>query len=197
MRSSQMMKAAGLVLAAVLLGLLAVQGSYALWNKAVSANAGTIQAADFRVSLTDTQTTNTTNMTLPDGSAASLALTTTPAGVVIPGQSTYAGVQIGNVTNAGGAFTIQAAIGSIPGKTDTGNGLAGYMTVKAVAATSLAQCASDALYTSALPTDLPSMTIAKNATGVFCFKVSLSAATPAGMAGTTAGVSIPIVVTQQ
>ncbi|WP_287933365.1 hypothetical protein [Arthrobacter sp.] len=197
MRSSQMMKAAGLVLAAVLLGLLAVQGSYALWNTAVSANAGTIQAADFRVSLTDTQTTNTTNMTLPDGTAAAIALSTTPAGVVLPGLASYAGIQLGNVTNAGGPFTIRAAIGSIPGKSDAGTGLAGYLTVKAVAATSLDQCSNAALYASALPTDLPAMTITKGATGVFCFQVALSATTPAALAGSTAGVTLPIVVTQQ
>ncbi|WP_427016737.1 hypothetical protein ACQCSX_18740 [Pseudarthrobacter sp. P1] len=197
MRSSRMMKAAGLVLAAVLLGLLAVQGSYALWNNAVSANAGTVQAADFRVSLTDTQTNNTTDMTLSDGAAAAIALTTTPAGVVVPGQAAYAGVQLGNVTNAGGDFTIRAAIGSTPGKTDNGSGLAGYLSVKAAAAAALDQCSSAALYTSALTTDLPALNIAKGATGVFCFQVTLSAATPAGLAGSTAGVTIPIVVTQQ
>lgn len=197
MRSSPMLKAAGLVLAAVLLGLLTVQGSYALWNTAVSANAGTIQAADFRVSLTDTQTSNTTDMTLPNGTAAAIALTTTAAGTVLPGQATYAGVQLGNVTNAGGDFTIRAAIGSAPAKTDTGSGLASYLTIKEAAAGSLDQCSSDALYASALPTDLPAMTIVKGGTGVLCFQVGLNAATPAGLAGSTAGISLPIVVTQQ
>jgi hypothetical protein len=197
MRSSPMLKAAGLVLAAVLLGLLAVQGSYALWNTAVSANAGTIQAADFRVSLTDTSMNNTTDMTLPDGTAAAIALTTTPAGTVLPGQATYAGVRLGNVTNAGGDFTIRAALGSTPGKTDAGSGLAGYLTVKAVAAAALDQCSSAALYASAPPADLPAMTIAKGATGVFCFQVALNAATPAALAGSTAAITLPIVVTQQ
>jgi predicted ribosomally synthesized peptide with SipW-like signal peptide len=197
MRRFRLMKAAGLVLAAVLLGLLAVQGSYALWNQAASANAGTVQAADFRVSLTDTQTSNTTNMTLSDGTAAAIALTTSPAGAVVPGLATYAGVQLGNVTNAGGPFTIRAAIGSTPTVSDAGSGLASYLTVKAVAATSLDQCSSAALYTSALVTDLPNMTIAKGGTGVFCFQVALSAAIPAALAGSAAGVTIPIVVTQQ
>ncbi|NVM99935.1 hypothetical protein [Arthrobacter sp. SDTb3-6] len=197
MRSTPMLKAAGLVLAAVLLGLMAVPGSYALWNSAASASAGTIQAADFRVTLTDTQTSNTTDMTLPNGTAAAIALTTTPAGALVPGQATYAGVQVGNVTNAGGAFTIRAAVGSTPVKTDTGSGLAGYLTVKAVAAGSLAQCASASLYTLALPTDLPSMAIAKGSTGVFCFQVSLNAAMPANLAGSTAGISIPLTVAQQ
>ncbi len=84
MTSTRALKAAGLVLIAVVLGLLTVQGSYALWNKTVNAGAGTIQSADFRISLTDTNTNNFTNMTLADGTAATLSLTTTPAGAVIP-----------------------------------------------------------------------------------------------------------------
>ena len=198
MRSSHMMKAAGLVLAAVILGLLTVQGSYALWNKSVGAAAGTVQAADFRVSLTDTQASTTTDMTLANGTAAAIALSTTPVGRVLPGKSAYAGVQLGNVTNAGGPFTVRATVAAAPAKTDTvpGSGLAAHLTVKAVAATSLAQCSSAALYSSVLPADLPAVSIAKNATGVFCFQVTLDETTPAGLAGQSAGITIPLVVTQ-
>ncbi len=112
MKSTRTLKAAGLVLIAVVLGLLTVQGSYALWNKAATSDAGTIQAADFRIGLTDAISARATNMTLEDGTAATLSLSTTPAGVVLPGQSTYAGVQVGNVTNASGDGSITCACGS-------------------------------------------------------------------------------------
>ncbi|ALE05169.1 hypothetical protein AL755_06220 [Arthrobacter sp. ERGS1:01] len=85
---------------------------------------------------------------------------------------------------------------SVPGKSDGGSGLAAYLAIKSVAATSLAQCANPALFTSTQATDLPTLTIPKNGTGVFCFQVTLDAGTPAGLAGTTAGITIPIVVKQ-
>lgn len=197
MRIPRTLKAAALVAAAVMLGLLTVHGSYALWNTAVGANAGTIQAADFRVSLTDTQTGNVTDMTLPNGTAAAIALSTSPAGVVLPGQATYAGVMLGNVTNAGGEFTLAAAVAGLPVKTDNATGLGAYLGVKSVAATSLDQCSNPALYKSTTATDLPAMSIVKNGTGVFCFQITLDAATPASLAGKTAGITIPLVVSQQ
>jgi hypothetical protein len=190
------MKAAGLMLVAVILGLLATQGSYALWNTAAGAGMGTVTAADFRVTLTSATSGTVTDMTLPNGTAASLSLSTTPAGTLVPGRPVYAGVQLGNVTNAGGDFTLRAAVASRPTTTDGGSGLAGYLTVKSVAAASVSQCSDSSLYSSVLPTDLPSTTIAKGAAGVFCFQASLDAATPASLSGTTAGISIPLSVTQ-
>ncbi|MBP3037143.1 hypothetical protein J2M53_12905 [Arthrobacter sp. zg-ZUI100] len=50
-KSLQALKAAGLIVAAVVLGLMTVQGSYALWNAAVSAPPATVQAADFKVKI--------------------------------------------------------------------------------------------------------------------------------------------------
>ena len=67
MKSTTTLKAAGLVLIAVVLGMLTVQGSYALWNKSVSSNAGTVQAADFRISLTDTDAIDRALARIADG----------------------------------------------------------------------------------------------------------------------------------
>ncbi|MCY0905694.1 SipW-dependent-type signal peptide-containing protein [Arthrobacter sp. H14-L1] len=193
MHTPRALKAAGLVLAAVVLGLLTVQGTYALWNSAVNSNAGTVQAADFRVSLTDGPTNTTTDMTV-NGLPATVALSTTPIGVVIPGQSVYAGVQLGNVTNAGGDFKIRATAGT-PGITDSsGSGFASVLSVKAVAADTLAQCQSAALYAGAK--NMASVDIAKNMTGVLCFQVTLDASAPGRLQGKSAGISIPLTVDQ-
>ncbi|MDJ0314000.1 hypothetical protein [Arthrobacter sp. H35-D1] len=194
MKSTRALKATGLVLIAVVLGLLTVQGSYALWNKAAIAAAGTIQAADFRISLTDTITSVVTDMTLADGTAATLSLSTTPAGVVIPGQSTYAGVELGNETNAGGLFTVRASTSTPVVDNNAGSPLAPYLTLKVVAANSLPQCSSAALYEDAsetAETDIP-----KQDTGVFCFQVSLADNMPASLSGQSATVAIPITVNQ-
>ncbi len=198
MRTPRALKAAGLILAAVVLGLLTVQGTYALWNAAVNSNAGTVQAADFRVSLTDGPTGTTKDMTLDDGTAAgkpaTIALSTTPIGVVIPGQSVYAGVQLGNVTNAGGNFTINASAG-VPVITNTSeSGVAALLSVRAVGADTLAQCPNAALYDGAQAT--ASVSIAKNASRVLCFQVTLAANAPGSVQGKSAGISIPLTVDQ-
>jgi len=196
MQSTRTIKATGLVLLAVVLGLLTVQGSYALWNTAAASSAGSVQAADFRVSLTDTKTSQITDMTLADGTAANLSLSTTPTGVLTPGQSTYAGVQLGNVTNAGGDFTIRAGTGTPaigPGGTSP---LAPYLGIKVVAATALSQCSQPSLYEQAPASGTATLDIAKAKSGVFCFQLTLAATMPASLSGQTAKVAIPIIVNQ-
>ncbi|GAA4656737.1 hypothetical protein [Arthrobacter cryoconiti] len=196
MRTTHMMKAAGLVLAAVILGLLVVQGSYALWNKQASMAAGTVQAADFRISLTDTNASNTTDMTLPNGTAATLALSTSPIGVLVPGKPAYAGVAIANVTNASGDFTVQATMGTVSIQNDAG-GLAGFLNVKAVAAASLDKCPDASLFTGVPTSALPSESIAKNSSTAICFQVMLAPTAPASTVGKSASISIPLLVTQK
>lgn len=193
MKSARTLKAAGLVLIAVVLGMLTVQGSYALWNKSVSSNAGTVQAADFRISLTDTDANKVIDMTLPSGEAAALSLTTTAAGAVMPGQSIYAGVRVGNVTDAGGDFTVRA---STAAPIVSNSAFEGQLTINSVAATSLSQCSDASLYADAKSYETAIVDIAKDATGVFCFQLTLSASMPASLSGQTTTVAIPITVNQ-
>lgn len=197
MKSTRTLKAAGLVLIAVVLGLLTVQGSYALWNQAASSNAGTIQAADFRIGLTDATSGTETNMTLDNGTSARLSLSTTPAGVVNPGQSTYAGVQVANVTNAGGDFTVQATTGApIISNNNPTLPLAPHLSIKTATATTLQGCNSPALFAAATTSAPASLEIAKDGTGVFCFQLTLAASMPASLSGQSAAISVPITVNQ-
>lgn len=196
MKSIYAVKAAGLVLVAILLAMLTVQGSYALWNKAFSSSAGTVTAADFRISLTDTDTNRVTDMTLSDGTAATLSLSSTSAGVLIPGQSTYAGVRVGNVTDAGGVFTIRASTGAPMVGNTTGSSLAPYVAIKTVAASSLSQCNQSATYVGAPSYGTATADIAKNGTGVFCFQLTLAATMPVSLSGQSAKIAVPIVVNQ-
>lgn len=196
MKSMHALKAAGLVLVAILLAMLTVQGSYALWNKAVSSNAGTVKAADFRISLTDTDTNRVTDMTLANGTAATLSLSTAPAGLIIPGQSTYSGVRVGNVTDAGGVFTVRASTGVPIVENNTGASLAPYLFIKTVAATSLSQCSQSAIYAGAPTSGTATSDIAKNGTGVFCFQFTLAATMPASLSGQSAKIAVPILVNQ-
>ena len=53
MRIPRTLRAGLLIAAAVVLGLLTVQGTYALWNASTSATPGTVSSASFDVSLTE------------------------------------------------------------------------------------------------------------------------------------------------
>lgn len=195
MKSSRTLKAAGLVLIAVVLGLLTVQGSYALWNKSASSNAGTIQAADFNVTLAKNLTDEPISMTTSEGTAATLQLSTTSIGALNPGDKTYSGVQVRNSTNASGVFTIRAIAG-IPVITNTpGSSLAQHLSIQVATAESLDQCTSASFTASTPPTPVP-LDIANKASGVFCFQVSMAADMPASANGKTASISVPITVNQ-
>ncbi len=196
MKSKHAMKAAGLVLIAVVLAMLTVQGSYALWNKAAGSNGGTVQAADFRISLTDTQAGSVTDMTLSNGTAATLALSSTGVGALLPGQSSYAGVQVNNLTDAGGDFTVRATTTAPVVANNPGSSLAQYITVKAVTAGSLAQCSQPAIYGQAAVSGTAMVDVAKYGAGVFCFQVTLSATMPASVSGQSAQIAIPVTVNQ-
>ncbi|MDJ0317137.1 hypothetical protein [Arthrobacter antibioticus] len=195
MKTTHALKATGLVLIAVVLGMLTVQGSYALWNKVANANAGSIQAANFQISLTDSVTSTAMNMTSEAGNAATMSLSTTPLGTVIPGQSAYAGVKLGNESDAGGVFTVRAITSAPVIDNNSGSALAQYLGTKVVAATSLDQCSQPSLYSAATPVTA-TIDITKGSTGVFCFQTTLAANMPASLTGQSAEVAIPIVVNQ-
>lgn len=180
------LKATGLVSGAVLLGLLTVQGTYALWNAAVQATSGSVQAASFNVEMDGGS--GSVMMAQPDGSQGTVALATTNFGIVDAGTSVYAGVRLTNHTDAGGQFTLRASAGTV----DTGS-LGGSLAVqqRAVAGADLSACNNPALYagTAAGPVEIP-----KHGSGVLCFQASLAAT--ASAEGQVSTISIPLTVEQ-
>lgn len=181
------LKATGLVLAAVLLGQLTVQGTYALWSAAAPAAAGSLQAATFNVQMDGGS--GVVMMRQLDGTPGTVALAATSAGTVQAGESVYAGVRLTNQTNAGGDFTVRASAG----QADTGS-LGGLLSVqhRTVAGTDLAACSNPALYTGTAP---GSVDIPKNATGIVCFQIGLAATARAE--GQSSTISIPLTVEQK
>jgi hypothetical protein len=192
MRNRQALKAAALLAAAVVLGMLTVQGSYALWNATAPLGAGTIHAADFRVSLGSGDTN--VDMTMEDGTPATLALETAPAGKLLPGSAVRAGVKLTNLTDAGGEFTIRAHITSAP--TISSATLAEYLNIAATGAGSLEECENPALFTAAATGTLPSIDLAKGESGVICLQATLSQHTPPSLHDTTTTISIPLAAEQ-
>lgn len=190
-------KATGLVLAAVLLGLLAVQGTYALWSSSASAAPGTVSGADFIVNLLGSPSGQSTAMTMADGSPAALALTTSgsPASELTPSSPIFASVTASNETDAGGTFNITLAAGEPIIRNEVGSSLAQFMKVSAATASSSANCSS-ATYQELGAAGVTTASIAKGASKVICFKVHLLSSTPSTLAGQSANVSVPLTATQ-
>ena len=107
MKSLRVLKAAGLVLAALVLGLMTAQTSYALWNAGTGADAGTIQSASFDVVMDNG--TGPVLMTQADGSQGTLSLN---VGTINAGSATYTDVRLTNNSDAGGSFTISVSAGA-------------------------------------------------------------------------------------
>ena len=172
MKSLRALKAAGLVLAAVVLGLMTVQGSYALWNASAPQNAGTIQAADFNVEI------NEVNM----GQTPQLLL---DLGAISRGTSLYSSVRVTNKVNVtpGSPLVLQPAV-SAPVPTNTLNG---NLTVTTAVVQGAVTCSANLPYQAGAP-KLP--VLATGTTQTICFKVSLGANTPAASLGQP--VSIPV-----
>jgi predicted ribosomally synthesized peptide with SipW-like signal peptide len=198
MRTLTAVKSAGLVAAAAVLGLLAVPGTYALWNAVVYADPGTVRAADFTVYLTGSHSTGIHDMVLADGSPATVSLTSTAAslGELYPGASVYAGVRIDNATEAGSDFTVLAGPAGPAVVTDTGpgTGLSSYLDIRPAPATGLEQCplVPDSVYLESFT----GVRIPKGGSGVICFRIQLSAQAPSGVQGQSASIAVPLRVEQ-
>ncbi|PTT68498.1 SipW-dependent-type signal peptide-containing protein [Arthrobacter sp. HMWF013] len=191
MRIRRSLKAAALIAAAVVLGLLTVQGTYALWSASASAAPGTVQSASFTMGMSAVPSGQTSTMTLADGTPAKLAIT--PATTLLPGSSVYGGVAVTNNTNAGGTFntTVTAARGTV---TSTGDGsLAGNVTINAKIGAVAADCNTATGYTTLTSAGLTSPAVPKTASTVFCFQVTLNPNAPASVKGQA--VNIPLTLT--
>ena len=185
-------RTAALVAAAVLLGLLTVQGSYALWSAVVSAAPGTVTSASFDVILIGAPSSQTTAMTQAGGQPASLALTTqsVPLGGLTPGTAVYSSVTATNNSDAGGQFNISVASGTPAVTNIAGGALGTYLTVSAKSAASAAACGTTG-YTGLTPVIVP-----KGASTTLCFEVRLASSAPATVKGQAVSISVPLTATQ-
>ncbi|MFE5835218.1 hypothetical protein [Arthrobacter sp. NPDC056493] len=198
MRIPRALRAAALTAAAVLLGLLVVQGSYALWNATAPAAPGTVNAASFDVTITGAPSTQSMTMTTPAGQQASLALTTQTNGLsaLTPGSAAYASVTAANNSDAGGPFSISLTAG-IPQKVNAGSGtLADYLTVRAKNASLPADCTSAAGYQVPAGAGITSGPVAKTRTTIMCFEVTLSASAPTSVKGQSVTITVPLTASQ-
>ncbi|MCC3272981.1 hypothetical protein MUK71_05235 [Arthrobacter zhangbolii] len=172
MKSLRALKAAGLVLAAVVLGLMTVQGSYALWNASAPQNAGTVQTADFNVTVNEASMAQTPSLALNlEG--------------LTRGTAVYTSLRVTNAVNVspGSPLVLQPAVSApVPSSTLNGN-----LTVTTAVVQGNSACTAGLAYRTGTPA-LP--VLATKATQTICFKVALHQNTPANLLGKP--VSIPV-----
>jgi predicted ribosomally synthesized peptide with SipW-like signal peptide len=185
MRSRNWLPTAAVICVAVVAGLLGVGGTWALWNTVAPSNSGTVQAADFRVDLNGSpMVTNGVSATVaPQFPAGNTAIT--------PEKPLYATVRVANTTNAGGPFTITAALGTPTVTSASPTGLAAALTVQSAPMPASGEC-SGATYTSAPA----SAAVAKNASATFCLRLSLPSTASEALMQATATVTVPVTATQ-
>ena len=194
MRIKRTLQAAGLIAAAVILGLLTVQGTYALWSATAVAAPGVVSSASFTVNLTATPSGQATAMTLADGKPANLALA--PAEALLPGTSVYGGVVVTNSTDAGGAFNTVATVGQPTLVNVSGGTLAQYLSVNGKTAASATDCSTASGYAPLAASGLASPAVPKSGSTVFCFQVTLSSAAPSTVKGQAVNIALPLTVRQ-
>ena len=178
-KSLRAVKAAGLILAAVVLGLMAVQGTYALWNAAVPSKAGSVQSANFSILVNNAEMTSTP-----------VALN---IGELTRGSAAYTSLTVTNNVNATSALRVQPSLaGLIPT-----NNFGGNLTVKTVLAAVGAQCGAIPAATYDAAPRIPVMpALAIGFTQNVCFKVELKTGTPPAMLGTPIDIPITLNVAQ-
>ncbi|MGK3649686.1 SipW-dependent-type signal peptide-containing protein [Pseudarthrobacter enclensis] len=192
MRIKRSLQAAALIAAAVLLGLFTVQGTYALWNATAVATPGTVSAASFDMMLTP-GTGQATTMTLSNGTAATVALS--PTGTLGPGTPVHGALVVTNNTNAGGQFNTVVTAGTPAIANVNGGTLAGYISVSGKLAATTAECGNATGYLG-IGTGLASLPVAKTASAIFCFQVSLNPGAPTSVKGQAVNITLPLTARQ-
>lgn len=183
MRISTRLKAAALIGLAVVVGLLGVGGTWALWNAAVPSGAGTVQAADFDIRLNGDPTA-TTITAAPESGA-----------LLTPSTPVYARVDVQNASNAGAPMTVAAVMSPPQVVNPSTPALGSALSVRAAPAPPSGSCAAATYPASNTST---ATTIAQGSTGRFCLRMALpTGAAPAGLTSATATIATTVTITQQ
>lgn len=175
MKSLRALKAAGLIIAAVVLGLMTVQGSYALWNAVVPSNAGTVQSADFKILVNGVEMTalqQPLNLNLAE---------------IKPNGSSYTSFSVTNKVNATSAMTVKPKV--VAGLAT--EGFAEFLTIQTTVPLAGQSCET------ATYAGMPDLgVIAKEQSKTICVKATLKANTPVSILGRTTTVPASLTVSQ-
>lgn len=180
MRTTSALKTAALLAVAVVLGLGTVQGSLAAWNATTASAAGTVQAADFAVTLTSAG--GAAQRLTTNGQSSTVAL---PALTGLkPGQTQAVPVTVTNATDAGrGDFTIELTTAVLPP-----NGAASKFLKVTAGLQSSGSCPASGLPAAAR--------LKQGGSATLCVAVTLDAQAPATAGGQANTISVKLTAAQ-
>ncbi|MCP3426676.1 hypothetical protein NBM05_11850 [Rothia sp. AR01] len=191
-------RAVSAVALAVVLGLLTVQASLALWFQVVGAGAGAVQAADFTVRVADPVSGGSGAL----GETRARPLPVQAAGGELDrGGTAFYRVDLSNLTDAGGSFDLRirpdgpAAITPASAASALGDSLRLGLAAAGPVPCEAAAYAPLPVGTAAVG-DLPSLTVGKGGTGGLCLRATLSPDAPADLSGLQAGVTLDLTALQ-
>lgn len=182
MRIKTMVQTAAVIGLAVVAGLLGVGGTWALWNASAPAQMGTVQAADFQVTVNGSP--------LAAQGVSANAKPETQGAALTPKTPVYSIIAITNATDASGPFSLRTVLGQ-PKATGTAAALASSLSIQTASMPASNRCA-DATYTGTPA----ATTITKGATARLCLRMSLPHNAPDTLAQATATVTVPVTATQ-
>lgn len=186
MRISSMLQSATILGLAVVAGLMGVSGTWALWNATAPADAGSVQSANFVV------TVNGADMILND-TVTTVALEN-PSAALTPDTPVYASLKLTNSTDASSEFTIRSTVGT-PQIASKNAELSSSLVVRSAVMPAAGDCSSAVYPTGASP-GTTSAEVAKGESQRFCLRMSLPAKAPESLIKSAATVTVPVHVEQ-
>lgn len=185
MRITARLKAAALIGLAVVVGLLGVGGTWALWNAVVPSGAGTVQAANFKITLNkaDMAVNGMTVQAAPEG----------PTGPLKPGTSVYAAFTVANHTDAGTPMSVTAAVAAPKITQASVPALKNTLTVQVSEPTS-GDCAQANYLEANTGTRA---TIKQDGSARFCLRMHLPEGASTALRNQSATVAVDVTATQQ
>lgn len=183
MTTRNVLRVIAVLVLAVLAGVLAVQGTWALWNSAVASGAQSVRAADFEVHVNG-------HPTVASGEAVSVSLG--QAGTLTPGASVHAALNVTVPTNASADFTVEATVGTPQVNSASVGGLGDHLRFQVAPAPGSGKCVDAASWGPAATS-----VIGKGGAAGFCVRIQMLQGAPETLRAATATITIPVSVTQK
>jgi hypothetical protein len=180
MRLRSAMQLTAVTVVAVVAGLFGAQGTLALWNSAVPSNAGTVQAADFRLELNDQ---------VIGGGASADVVVESPTALLTPSQPALVSVAVRMTTTAAKTLAMKAEMGEAL-IANAPAGLDGYLVVRSEVVAS-GDC-SKATY----PSSRSAVVLRHDQPARFCVQVALKPDTPTSFQNVSGRITLPLTITQ-
>jgi hypothetical protein len=181
MKTMSALRATATISAAIVLALLTVQGSLALWNVTATSKSQTVQSADFKVMV---KIGDKEQQRLSAGEKIAVAA----ASGLMPGDCQVTPIRVTNATDAGGTFTVTATATDLKATDTAAVRLTDHLTTS-IALDQGGNCTPSQQDNT--------LSLDKGSSGTFYLSTKLAAIAPATLAGAKASIAFTLTTAQQ